>query len=133
MTEVRWKGVLLQDEREEKDVFLTLAPMYLTVLSASLLFSCGAAKSAQEIAVQVPDHFAGTLQIAPCNASATKDHVTANDKGVAQTSSCPQSGQAVTLVIVRGSQMQRITPENVQVMRAGDGIPVRIQATVPAQ
>src|SRR5215467_5546236 len=127
MTEVRWNGVLLNDERGERAVFLALAPMYITVLSALLLFSCGAAKSAQEITVQVPDHFAGTLQIAPCNANAAKDHVTVDEKGAGQTSSCPQPGQAVTLVIVRGDQVQRITPENVQVMRAGDGIPVRIQ------
>ena len=117
------------DVRSDKDLFLTLAP----ILCALLVLSCGAAKSAQEITVQVPDGFAGTLQIEPCNASANADHVTLDARGVATTSACPGRGQLVTLVIVRGGQTYRIVPENVKVLRTGDGLPVRIEATIPAR
>jgi len=133
MTEVRWNGVLLNDEREERAVFLALAPMYVTLLSALLLFSCGAAKSAQEITVQVPDRFAGMVQIDPCDAKANKDHVVADAKGMAATSSCPRPGQGVTIVIVRAGQSYRVSPEYVKILRAGDGVPVRIEAAVPSR
>jgi hypothetical protein len=120
-----------KDPRREKDLFLALAPIYVPVLSALLLFSCGAARSAQEIMVQVPEEFTGTVKIDPCESKASVDHVLVDAKGLAATSACPKPGQRVTLLIVRAGKTYRITPENVAVLRAGDGLPVRIQASVP--
>lgn len=122
-----------KDPRWEKDLFLALSPIYVPVLSALLLFSCAAAKSAQEITVQVPEEFSGLVKIDPCESKASADHISVDAKGLAATSSCPKTGQQVTLVIVRAGKTYRITPENVAVLRAGDGLPVRIQATVPPQ
>jgi hypothetical protein len=122
---------LEKDTRREKDLLLALAPMYVPVLSALLLFSCAAAKSAQEITVQVPPEFTGMVLINPCDPKATADHALVNARGLAATSACPKPGQQVTLLIDRAGKTYRISPENVIVLRAGDGLPVEINATVP--
>ena len=81
-----------KDPRREKDLFLALAPIYVPVLSALLLFSRGAARSAQEIIVQVPEEFTGTVKIDPCESKASVDHVLVDAKGLAATSACPKPG-----------------------------------------
>jgi hypothetical protein len=126
MTDLREKNA-----RSDKDLFSTFAPMYMTILCALLVLSCGAANSAQEITVQVPDRFTGTLQIDTCNVAASSDHVTVDAHGAAMTPACPTRGQQVTLVIAGGGQTYRIVPDKVTVVRTGDGLPVRIQATLP--
>jgi hypothetical protein len=120
-----------RDQDQHKNVFLALAPMYVTIFCALLLFSCAAAKSAQQITVQVPDEFAGTLQIDPCDRSASVDHILADAKGAAATSACPHRGDQITLIIVRAGKTYRVIPENVTIVRTGDGLPVRIQAAAP--
>jgi hypothetical protein len=120
-----------QNQDQNKDVFLALAPMYVTMFGALLLSSCAAAKSAQQITVQVPDEFAGTLQINPCDRSASVDHVAADAKGAAASSACSHRGDQVTLIIVRGGKTDRVIPGNVTILRTGDGLRVRIEAAAP--
>jgi hypothetical protein len=112
------------------ELLIILTPLYVTLLSALLLFSCGAGSSAREITVQVPDTFAGTLRISPCDRSQS-ERVAVDERGVTATSVCPRSGEQVTLVVIRSGQTYRISPENVTIRRAGDGLPVSIEATIP--
>ena len=105
--------------------------MYVPVLSALLMFSCAAAKSAQEITVQVPPEFTGTVRINLCDPKASTDHALVSAQRLAATSACPKPGQQITLLIERAGKTYRITPENVIVQRAGDGLPVEINAPVP--
>ena len=116
---------------KNSELLIMLAPLYVVVLSALLLFSCGAAKSAQEITVKVPDQFAGVLHIAPCDRNGGPEPVITDPQGAASTSACPKGGRQVTLVVLRAGQTYRISPEEVTIRRAGDGVPVSIEATVP--
>src|SRR5215475_13328398 len=106
---------------KEKDLLLMFAPLYVVVLSALLLFSCGAAKSAQEISVKVPDQFVGALKISPCQREANPEPVVIDRQGTGSTSSCPLGGRQVTLVIMQNGRTYRISPDQVKIRRAGDG------------
>src|SRR5262245_51131562 len=113
---------------KENELLIMFAPLYVVMVSALLLFSCGAAKSAQEITVKVPDQFAGVVKISPCDRNANPDPVMTDAKGVGNTSTCPLGGRQVTLVVLRNGQTYRISPDEVKIRRAGDGMPVSIEA-----
>jgi hypothetical protein len=120
-----------RENAKENDV-LVLAPLYVTILSALLVFSCGAAKSPQEITVRVPDEFSGIVRVTPCDRTSAERAI-ASSQGVAATTACPGKNDQVTLVLIRSGQIYRIPPEQVTIRRAGDGLPVSIEAVMPSR
>ena len=117
----------------ENELLLMLVPLYVVMLSTLLLFSCGAAKSAQEITLKVPDHFAGVVKISPCDRNAGPPPIAVDTQGMGSTSECPQGGRQVSLIVVRADQTYRISPEHVKIRRTGDGLPVSIEASLPVR
>jgi hypothetical protein len=73
------------------------------------------------------------VRINPCDPKASADHAIVDAQGRVATSGCPKPGQQVTLLIERAGKTYRVSPENVIVLRAGDGLPVEIHAAVPPQ
>ncbi len=98
-----------------------------TLFAAFLLFSCAAKQAPLEVTVTVPANYTGQISLDPCSARASAD-VVLDAKGTAPTSVCPQSGEAVTLKVVTADRSYRISPEEVTIQRAGDGLPVAIKA-----
>jgi hypothetical protein len=115
----------------DRAVVRVLVLLSLPVFSSLFLFSCGARKSPKQIAIRVGDDFAGVLRIRPCAASGSVDNLSADERGAAETSVCPYDSEQITLLVSRAGKTYRISPENVTVVRAGDGLPVSIEARVP--
>jgi hypothetical protein len=105
-------------------------PAKLALTSAILVFSCGAKRQAEVLKVEVPERFAGTLNISACDARAPDDVVT-NAKGEGITSICSASKQ-LRITVRRGDQTLEIPAQEVKVVRTGDDIVILIQAKVPA-
>jgi hypothetical protein len=113
---------------QKLDGLITL--LLATILATFLLFSCAAKEAPREIVVQVPANYSGEVSLDPCSPRSSGDTVTKAD-GSASTSVCPQSGEVVTLIVIRGGVSYRIPPEQVTIQRAGDGLPVGIRARIP--
>jgi hypothetical protein len=102
----------------------------LEIAAVSLLLSCGLSHPPQRLTVHVAPRFTGTVHISTCVQSAPNADLTADEQGVAATSACPSSDEAVELVVLRGDQSYKIAAEDVSIMRTGDGIPTTIQAEI---
>jgi hypothetical protein len=101
-----------------------------TVFAASLLYSCAAKQAPREITVTAPADFSGEMTLDPCSKSISTE-ITLSAKGTATTAACPESGETVSLTVVKGGTSYRIPAEDVKIERAGDGLPVSIKAHVP--
>jgi hypothetical protein len=119
--------------RIEREILLITMLLAVPVTSALLLFSCGSRRAPQQLTVQVPDDFSGALRIRACQQGAALDKLDADAKGSAATSACFHKEEQVTLLIVRGSKTYRISPEDVMILRTGDGLATEIRAQVPPQ
>jgi hypothetical protein len=102
----------------------------LEVAALSLLFSCGFSHPPRRLTVHVASGFTGTVHISTCVQSAPNADLTADNQGMAATSACPSSDEAVDLVVLRGGQSYKIAAEDVSIARTGDGIPTTIQAEI---
>jgi hypothetical protein len=103
-----------------------------TIFATFLLFSCAAKQAPREIIVTVPANFSGELSLSPCSGAGASAQVTVDAKGAAATSVCPRPGETVVLTVVKAGKRpsDRIPPEEVNILRAGDGLPVAIRARV---
>ena len=103
-----------------------------TIFATLLLFSCAAKQAPRDITVKVPENYSGPLNLNPCfqESSAT---VSVDSNGSARTSACPKPGESVTLTVIQGGVEHRISPDQITIERAGDGLPVRIKTRVPAK
>jgi hypothetical protein len=98
-----------------------------TIFAAFLLFSCAAKQAPHEVTVKVPDNYAGDLNLAPCSPDSSAE-VAVDLQGSARTSACPKPGESVTVTVVQGGVARRLSPDQVNIERAGDGMPVAIKA-----
>jgi len=103
-----------------------------TIFATFLLFSCAAKQAPHEITVKVPENYSGALTLDPGSPDSSAE-VVVNSHGSARTSACPKPGESVTLTIVQGSVERRISPDQVTIERAGDGLPVAIKTRIPAR
>jgi hypothetical protein len=103
-----------------------------TIFATFLLFSCAAKQAPQEITVKVPENYSGALTLDPCAPDSSAE-VVVNSRGSARTSACPKPGESVTLTIVQGGVERRISPDQVTIEGAGDGLPVAIKTRIPAR
>jgi len=98
-----------------------------TIFATFLLFSCAAKQAPHEITVRVPDNYSGELNLAPCSQDSSAE-VAVDLQGAARTSACPKPGESVTLTVIQGGVERRLSPDQVNIERAGDGMPVAIKA-----
>lgn len=101
-----------------------------TVFAASLLYSCAAKQAPREITVKVPADFSGEMTLDPCSAGVSTE-ITLSAQGKAATAACPGTGETVSLTVVKGEASYRVSADDVEIERAGDGLPVAIKARVP--
>lgn len=95
-----------------------------------LMLSCASSHAPQQLTVHVAVEFVGTVSIATCVPSASGGYISANRDGRGETSICPMNGEMVSVVVVRGDRRVAVAPESVSILRAGDGLPTSIQATI---
>jgi hypothetical protein len=110
------------------------ALLVATIFATFVLFSCAAKQAPIEVTVRVPVNYSGDLSLEPCFSKAPAE-VILESKGTARTPACPKPGETVTLIVIRPGTptSYRISPEQVIIQRAGDGLPVAIKAHVPEQ
>ena len=106
------------------------ALLIATVFATSLLYSCAAKQAPREITVTVPADYSGEINLDPCSQGVSSE-VTLSAKGTADTAVCPQPGETVSLTVIKGETSYHISPDDVKIERAGDGLPVAIKARVP--
>ena len=106
------------------------ALLIATVFATSLLYSCAAKQAPREITVTVPADYSGEVNLDPCS-QGVPAQVTLSAKGTAETAACPQPGETVSLTVIKGGTSYHISPDDVKIERAGDGLPVAIKARVP--
>jgi hypothetical protein len=95
-----------------------------------LMMSCASGHAPHQLTVQVARDFVGTLTIATCVPSASDSYISANREGRGETSVCPANDESISVVVVRGDRRVAGAPESVSILRAGDGVPTSIRATV---
>jgi hypothetical protein len=96
--------------------------------TAVFLFSCAAKRPVSQLTVDVPSDFSGQLRIHPCRTGAPADHLTADAQGQADTSTCLQGAEQVSLMLVQSGKASEIPASQVELMRTGDGMVVEIRA-----
>jgi hypothetical protein len=101
-----------------------------TVFGASLMYSCAAKQAPREITVTVPADYSGEINLDPCS-QGVPAQITLSAKGTGETAACPQPGETVSLTVIKGGTSYHISPDDVKIERAGDGLPVAILARVP--
>ncbi len=119
--------------RRDQEVCIIIVLLAVPMTSALLLFSCGSRVAAQQVTVQVPDDFTGVLRIKPCAVDGNLDKVVADQKGSAATSACPRNSEQIMLQIVRAGKTYSVSPQDIAIVRTGDGLPIEIRAQVPRQ
>ena len=95
-----------------------------------LMLSCASSRPLQAITVHVPSGFAGTIRIATCIPAAPATDISLNSSGAAETSACPSRETSVDVVVMRGDQRYTPAPENVSILRTGDGIATAIRIDI---
>jgi hypothetical protein len=108
------------------------ALLIATVFATSLLYSCAARQAPREITVTVPPDYSGEINLDPCSQGVPAE-VTLSAEGTAETAACPQPGETISLTVIKGKggTSYHISPDDVKIERAGDGLPVAIKARVP--
>jgi hypothetical protein len=119
--------------RIDRELLIIAILMAVPMTSTLLLFSCGSRRAPQQLTVQVPDDFTGVLNIRACAEGASLDKLVADPKGIVATSACPHSDEQVTLLIIRAGKTYSLSPEDVKILRTGDGLATAIRAQVPRQ
>ena len=119
--------------RFDREISLIIVSLAVPVTSALLLFSCGSRSAPQQLTVQVPDDFSAELRIRACQDGAARDKLAADAQGGATTSACFRREEQVTLLIVRRGKTYRISPEDLTILRTGDGLATEIRAQLPPQ
>jgi hypothetical protein len=103
--------------------------MFLQLGAIFLLLSCASTRPPQGITVRVAPGFAGIVQLTPCVAGAGAD-VTADARGMANTSVCPSGGGNVSVAIVQAERQFTAAAQDVEIRRTGDGIATSIDIRV---
>jgi hypothetical protein len=93
-----------------------------------VLASCAAKTAPTRVTANVADNFSGVLHLRPCVGGA-KEPIVADNQGNAEMSACPLG--ELEIVVTKRSGTVYIKSEDVRVLRAGDGIPVSVTASVP--
>jgi len=108
-------------------VYLSAACM----ASVSLMLSCGSSAHPDRLTVRLPPHFSGSLHVATCIPGAPAEDVPVDDRGLGQTSLCPDSSRSIELDVIAEGRHIRIAVPQAQISRTGDGIATSIEAQVP--
>jgi hypothetical protein len=80
--------------------------------------------------VTVPADYSGEINLDPCS-QGVPAQVALSAKGTGVTAVCPQPGETVSLTVIKGGTSYHISPDDVKIERAGDGLPVAIKTRVP--
>jgi hypothetical protein len=111
---------------------LHLLRQCVPVLATTIfLFSCAAKKPVTQITVEVPANYSGELRITPCRVGSALDHLMADSNGRAETSTCLQGADRVSITVIQSGKISSIPPSEVQLAHTGDGLVVEIRARLP--
>lgn len=95
-----------------------------------LVLSCASSQPPQTLTVRIAPGFSGTIHLSTCIVSAPATDISTDKDGAGQTSACPAREASIAIVVVRDDHQYTIGPENVSVLRTGDGLATSIQTDI---
>jgi hypothetical protein len=99
--------------------------------TASLMLSCGSSAHPDRLTVRLPPHFSGSLHVTTCIPNAPAEDIPVDDRGLGQTSLCPDSSHSIELEVIAEGRHIRVAVPQAQIHRTGDGIATSIDAQFP--
>ena len=107
-------------------------PLGLSVLAAVMfLLSCGARRVADVLDVEVAPQYSGPAEIRACRAGQPKTlSISLDEHGVGETGACSFSDQ-VRVRLHRTGRVVEIPPQDVHLLKTGDGIVTALTFEAP--
>jgi hypothetical protein len=94
----------------------------------TMIGSCGAKKTPERVVVHLQDPYSGPLHLTPCVAGA-QDPMVVRPGGTADIADCPIGDVEVEVVGPAGPLY--FPADQVQLVKAGDGVPAQITVVLP--